>query len=676
MRVYVPPLLLDGEVSSVRCVEHALVTGVHERNEVRWCASCAQIVHVGPRALRPPRPDELDDYLKAEVARATGEARERPWVEARILGYETVSGLAGLLHLQVAPVPPATWRRGEAVEFRGIDLRAPRPLASASVIESVEEDRLAVRVRANEGLARLVGKDWVQLEVRVADLTHLALGQLRVFQRLLADTDLVERLLDPARRLPRLDPWRPEEWPALAALDPAVAGNPDQARAYAHALRAPQDGLALVQGPPGTGKTRLLANVARALLARGRSVLVASHANVAVDNALERILDLDPALAGRMVRLGAPARVSRRVEPLWSDAAAFPLDWESDDPHATLFSSVFRARPLVGMTLATLTSRVARTYAARYERFDWVLVDEASMNLLPVVATALHVGKRVVLVGDHRQLPPIIAAPEYAARPGFSMGTFEHVARARPDLSVMLRRQHRSLPGIMDWSNEALYAGRLETVREGAPPAVRVGRALLEGPAAWVDTGALPGNRHVARALGREATPSFANPHHAALALRVAEALVGDGHRPEDIGFISPFRLQAALFHQLAAVHLDGAGIESSTVDAFQGREKRIVLYDVTTTTPQRSHESIQRLNVSLTRARDLLVVLGPRAFSAGPEANLYYHSLARWFDGRPVVDARLLDADAEALDDAHRILGEPVPVRPPAGPATPERPD
>lgn len=642
---------------SVRCEEHAFVTCVHGKDEVRWCTACARIVHVAPRSLRVPPPHEYVGFLRSEITHEEREARERPWVDARLLRYRTVSRALGHLDVQVAPHPEARWRQGGDVEMRGVDLPGARHLAPMGTVLSVDEDRLVLRVRANEGLARLVGMDWVRLEVRLSDPTQLLRSQLRVYN-LLLDTPIVEGLTDPGT-LPRLDPWRPEGWIPLRELDPAMEANPDQALAFAHALRAPEGGLALVQGPPGTGKTRLLANVIRAIQARGGTVLVASHTNVAVDNVLERLLLLDPDARDRVARLGNPLKVSPPMQALWADWRGFGLDWEAEDPQATLFSNVFRVRPLVGTTLSALASRMAASFSPRYERFDYVLVDEASMNFLPFVAMALHAGKRLVLVGDHRQLPPIVRAPDYAARPGFSMGTFEHVGRVRPDLLVSLRRQYRSLPGIMDWANEALYGGRLETMRSGDAPRVRVGEVVLPGPAVWVDTTRLPRNAHVVRASGPMGTPSFANARHLALAVHLTDALLAGGTLPEEIAFISPYRLQADLYASLARARLGCEGLEASTVDRFQGREKRVVLYDVTTTAPQRSHESVQRLNVSLTRAKDLLVVLGPRGFSTGPSENVFYYSLARWFEGRPVVDATALCIPEDLVRDASALAGE-----------------
>jgi len=574
-----------------------------------------------------------------------------------MVAYETVSRLGGLLTLELPPTPDRNWRPGDHVEFRGIDLRKPRHLPWSAVIVTITEREVVVRLPANDGLARAVGLDWIQLEMKRADLSQLLRNQLQVYQQLLIDTDYAERLLDPAD-LPRINRQERAHLSLLNELDPDAASNDEQAMAFAHALGTAEGGLALIQGPPGTGKIRLIANLVRAIVKSGRTVLVTAHTNVAVDNALERVLRLEPTLRDAMVRVGNPLKVAPAIEPLRAPWTSFPSAADADDPHADAFSVVFEQKPVVGMTLAMLASRMATRYSANYERFDYVLVDESSMNLVPPITCAWHAGHRLVLVGDHRQLPPIIQAPEFASRPGFCVGPFERIAWDRPDLLARMTRQYRSLPAIMDWSNRALYDSKLQTMRQGAPPTVDIDGQRNSGPCIWIETSRVNGNMHIARTNGARATPSFANPTHAAIATHVIRSVIGHGYSPSEIGYISPYRLQAGLVADLAATHLDTRELEASTVDAYQGREKRAIIFDATTTSPQRSHDSIQRLNVALTRARDLLIVIGVRDVTASQDASPYYYSLCRWFDGRPTLDASRFQLDHDLLSDARAMYG------------------
>lgn len=624
----------------------------HERDQITWCANCAQILHVEPRTKRAPDASEYNRHLKKELAMSEDEAREAPWVSAKMVEYQTVSRLGGLLTLDIAPNSENALRPGDQVEFRGIDIRKPRHLPWSAVVVSATPAQVVVRLPANDGLARAIGLDWIQLEMKRADLSHLLRNQIKVYQQLLIDTDYAERLLEPAD-LPRIHRRADAHLPLLNALDPEAATNDEQAAAFTHALGTPKGGLALVQGPPGTGKTRLIANLVRAIVRAGGSVLVTAHTNVAVDNALDNILRLEPAMRGSMVRIGNPLKVSPAIQPLRQPWTAFPSAGDPVDPNADAFSTVFGSHPIVGTTLAMLASRMAARYSPSYRRFDYVLVDESSMNLVPPITCAWHAGQRLVLVGDHRQLPPIIQAPEFAARPGFCMSPFERIAWERPDLLARMTRQYRSLPGIMDWSNRALYDNKLETMREGAPPALEIDGQRDTGPCIWIETSRVEGNEHLVRSIGHTRSASFANPTQAAIAIHVIRALLGHGYEASEIGYISPFRLQAGLVHNLAAEHLQTREVEASTVDAYQGREKRVIIFDATTTTPQRSHDSIQRLNVALTRARDLLFVIGPRDATEGQDVSPYYYSLCRWFASRPTLDASRFTIEPELVADA-----------------------
>ena len=630
------------------CERPFIVTLVHERDEVSLCQTCVAIHDVHPRTVRAPHPSDFQAHLAREIELEQQQVEIRPWIPARIVDYEQTRPLVGVVTLELAEEPAFEWRPSDPVEFRGIDLRLPNNLPFGSVA-SVEGQRLAVTVAAASGLARVVGQAWVSLEVRHADLTHLLRNQLRVLNRLIADTDIMERLLDPIS-LPHL-PAKPERsFIPLDELDALAATNAAQREAYEKTSRIPDGGIFLVQGPPGTGKTRLVANVVRAILRQGRTVLVTSHTNVAVDNVIEAATRLDPSFPTSVARYGPPMKVSADVAPLWRESRELLPDPEKENPTECIFANAYRERPVVAMTLAMLTNRIALAYSPRYEKFDYAIVDEASMNLLPALAAAVHVARRVVLVGDHRQLPPIIKAPEFAAKPGFAMGTFEALARARSDLITSLNLQYRSVPGIMDWSNRALYEGRLVTMRHDEPLHLDLAGSKIQGPVIWIDTTHVPDNYHVVRTPPGGDSPSFANPCHAAIAAEITRALLGQGIGSEDMGYISPFRSQANLY-RTATRDTTGQLVTSSTVDAFQGREKRVILFDTTTTKPQRSHDSIQRLNVSLTRSRDLLVVLGVRSFADDVHANPYYHSLQQWFKDRPVVDARpLLRVETFAL--------------------------
>ncbi|HEV2236439.1 MAG TPA: AAA domain-containing protein, partial [Ktedonobacterales bacterium] len=238
--------------------------------------------------------------------------------------------------------------------------------------------------------------------------------------------------------------------------------NHEQRDAIGLALAARD--YALIQGPPGTGKTRLIAELIRLLVARGKRVLLAGFTNQAVDNMLLRLLEsgfddfvrlgheLSVAPELRGFRLGA--RAGRHSAAAGTERD--PVAWRAD---------LLRA-PVVASTSATWS---AEQYdgAGDALAFDVAIVDEASQLTVPALCGALRFAPRFVLVGDEHQLPPLVLSPEAAAA-GLKESLFTRLlARWGERASVRLTRQYRMHPVICKFPSEAFYAGALVT--DGAP---------------------------------------------------------------------------------------------------------------------------------------------------------------------------------------------------------------
>lgn len=423
----------------------------------------------------------------------------------------------------------------------------------------------------------------------------------------------------------------PERLPKIPRTGDAVETEglrPGQARALKAAVRLPERGTLLVQGPPGTGKTTVIARFLQEAARRGKTVLVASHTHVAIDNAFQKTLRLNRNMEHKMVRLGDNQNVSPDLHHLTKQIGQFHMDPEEEGAKP-LFSNIFQKHPIVGMTLDALAN--AWVYAdqldQRVEPFDYVIVDEAGMNGFPKLAVAHAAAKRMILVGDPLQLPPIIRAWSFRNDENYKRSHFEHLQLLRPDLSILLDEQFRCDPGIYEWPNDAVYEGAVTSRRERVQQTGSVLGHPRKGSVLWLDTKKMPGNKETRVGSSR------INRSHAALAVEVVRDLLRQGVDAAEIGYISPFKSQARLFQNgLEETRTPGAGIiTSATVDAFQGNERRIIVYDLTSLKPAKPHEDYRRLNVSITRAEDLLILIGPRAFVADMKLNPYYWSLQRW---------------------------------------------
>ena len=453
-----------------------------------------------------------------------------------------------------------------------------------------------------------------------------------------------------------------------------------QRRAVRRALGA--EDLFLVHGPPGTGKTTTAMEIARQHVARGRSVLCTADSNVAVDNMVEMLVAggadvvrvghparVTPALREhtldarvrehdawqasrelreeafaikdrqqelthpsgrwrrgmsneRILELAEQGRGSRGVseEKVREMAEWIELQEEAD----MLFERSDRLEDraveelLDAADVVCSTNSTAGSDLLTDRSFDVVVIDEATQATEPSCLVPITLAGRVVMAGDHRQLPPTVLSLEAADR-GLIRSLFERTAERRGDeLLEMLEVQYRMHEEIMSFSCERFYDGRLraaEEVRghtlrglgyEDSRVAGELRRVTLpEEPLVFVDTSGVE-----APERQRGDSSSRENPEEAELAVRIAENLLWAGIRARDVGVISPYADQVDLVDR----QLDEDELEVRTVDGFQGREKEAIVISLVRSNGRGEVgflEDVRRLNVALTRARRKLVVVG-----------------------------------------------------------------
>ncbi len=464
----------------------------------------------------------------------------------------------------------------------------------ACVIDEEDGDELTVSAGFKENFADLApGPGWA-LDRSAPDMRNLLLGALDAAARA-GDVLPVLR----GERPTRIDPARRKEAERLARrVRPALDASQEEAFVRAYAASP----CFLIQGPPGSGKTRVLALLAAALAARGERVLISAFTHRAINNAL------------RMIKQAAGFERVCKVGDL---RRADDLRWEGGEvaccarPPEALYSAGSEGF-VVGATCFTAIGK-------RFDglHFDALLCDEASQMTLPVAIAGMLKADRYVFVGDHMQMPPVVAGEHDCAWAARSV--FETLFRRDP--GVMLSTTYRMNAEINAFPSRHFYRGRLTPSPDAAGRRLR----LRSRPTRF------------ARALDPERPCVFLKVHHEDAKMRseeearvvadlVAEAL-RCGVSAAEIAVIAPYRAQGRLIRR--RLHDAGAaarGVLVDTVERIQGQERDLLILSLTTSDPRHAAQRADfffqpnRLNVAVTRARVKRIVVGsPSLFLARP---------------------------------------------------------
>ena len=420
--------------------------------------------------------------------------------------------------------------------------------------------------------------------------------------------------------------------------------NPTQEAAVNRVLCARD--VAIVHGPPGTGKTTTLVEAIYETLHREPQVLVCAQSNTAVDWISERLVDRGLSV----LRIGNPTRVDDKMlsftyERRFESHPAYPELWAIRRELRALQSRARRpdyaGREALRNRLSRLRDRatalevqinadlfdsahvIASTLVGANHRllhgrrFGTLFIDEAAQALEAACWIAIRRADRVVLAGDHQQLPPTIKCPE-AARSGLERTLMQRLAQTKPEAVSLLRVQYRMNEAIMLFSSRRFYNGMLQ-----ADPSVRHRGILdLDTPIDWIDTTGLDfKEQFVGDTFGR------INRDEADLLIRHLEAYVArigtDRIRDEriDFGIISPYRAQVQYLRgrirQSAVLRPIRDLLAANTVDGFQGQERDVIFISLVRANDQGQIGflgDLRRMNVAITRARMKLVILGEAA--------------------------------------------------------------
>lgn len=420
--------------------------------------------------------------------------------------------------------------------------------------------------------------------------------------------------------------------------------NPTQERAVNEVLWAKD--VAVVHGPPGTGKTTTLVEAINETLMKESQVLVCAQSNMALDWISEQLVDRGI----NVLRIGNPTRVNdkmlgftyeRRFEShpdypqLWAIRKAirelrshrkrgderFHQKFEHLKARATeleirINSNLFDEARVVASTLVGSANRVLEGM-----KFGTLFIDEAAQALEAACWIPMRRVTRVVLAGDHCQLPPMVKSIA-ALKAGLGKSLMERIVEHKPDVVTLLKIQYRMNEKIMKFSSDWFYHGEVES----APQTRNRGILDLDEPIEWRDSKVDDeegdsGESFVGESFGR------INKAEAQLTLdtledyfkKIGKQRILNEHI--DVGVISPYRAQVQYLRRLIRKRESFKpyrhSISVNTVDGFQGQERDIILISLVRSNDQGQIgflNDLRRMNVAITRARMKLIILGDKA--------------------------------------------------------------
>jgi superfamily I DNA and/or RNA helicase len=449
------------------------------------------------------------------------------------------------------------------------------------------------------------------------------------------------KLLEPKQALPEITEW----------LNVELDNNQQYAVRKVLALHSGE--FLAIQGPPGTGKTTVITeSILQILKQEPRArILITSQSNQAVDNVLERIVKFPDMRVARFVRGKAnEARISD-VASKYTYESVINLELKKIGETIEQTKAHFAHSPLgelqqkwqkriqggdesleetilknINVIFGTLVG-IASWKIFKKLQFDYVIVDEAGRATLPELAITLNRATKFVLIGDHKQLPPVFEDEiiNEAKIKGYSKEElrttvfeelYEKLKEDRLEYSHFLNRNYRMHSSIANLISQMFYEEKIITKNAELDRQKAHRLSSLKHHVYWYSTekfetrqensaGTSWNNRTNAVEVKR--LLSKINQEYQAQALDIRKT----------VGIISPYRSQSDLLKQIIKAkseewtHLE---IEIATVDAFQGSDKDIVVFDTVRSNPSNrlGHiTDVKRLNVALSRAKELLLIVG-----------------------------------------------------------------
>ena len=522
----------------------------------------------------------LDSFIQSQIQCLEKYLRERELAEpnktikARLLNTEFCQGLGWLARFQIESadehVRKGEWLITETKE-RGI-------------ISDVENNKFTL----------CTNKVWNELKVEVSIFTKSApsewylvqamsdIANYQGSQRRLRDILLKERKANIPGKCPKIKTFN-------HCLDKS------QKQAVNLALNSH---FIFLHGPPGSGKTKTLVEVVLQSIKKGTKVLVLAPTHAATDNVMGQVLE-----AGHtnVIRLGHPA------SSIYPRFTLENLLIEKDGQESVILYQAC-------VVFSTLAGCLKKVSSMKQNHFGLTIVDEAGQSLEALIWTVVKFSTKLLLAGDFQQLGPTVISTDEFVKQILGRSMIQRIWNWGIGPIKMLQTQYRMANPIAQWPNQYFYEGKLQTaptvahINVASLPRVMTSRLPTLRNLLLVDTNGT--QKEVCVNDGQHSC--IHNPQEAASVVKLAKQLVRSGVQSDMLGIIGFYSKQISTIESLLKTTTVGK-VEVKTIDCFQGREKDIILLSMVRSNSDKNIgflKDIRRLNVAVTRAKRLLIIV------------------------------------------------------------------
>jgi DNA replication ATP-dependent helicase Dna2 len=381
----------------------------------------------------------------------------------------------------------------------------------------------------------------------------------------------------------------------------SLTDNESQNKAIQRALGCSD--FCIIQGPPGTGKTFTIAKLTAALVAEGKKVFITSPTHTAINNCLKDISN-ELQDKSKVVKLGDAYQATEIAGNQYiSRKSKLPFYSYSSDRNFSHNGFVVGATPYA---LCYPASKKLQGW-----NFDYVIIDEAAQMSIPLALAAMVYGDKIVFVGDHKQLDPIV--PQQSGNVLFDSSIFKKVVDLYPGQISLLNQSYRLNENLIRVPNNLFYNGSLKSHCSVNTEYMKFHCAnypdIINNPSSEILY-----VHHEFDSLGR-------SPFEAKVAAGIVSDLLSNGVELKQIGLMSPYRAQ---IREIKRAIVEGGVLKEEnmnslfidTVDRMQGQEKDYIIFSLSNSNPAEVEDRLEffyspnRLNVAITRARIKCVVI------------------------------------------------------------------